>query len=269
MFLNLLTVWMPLGIGVVSKPSTANKVVTAIQGQFVMLGCSLTESSLEHCTVVWQRRDNNKVVHSYYYKKDQNTNQDLQYAGRTSLFPEELKNGNASLKLREVKLQDSGLYECYVSCKAGQVENLLSVNVAAYYDEPVLWIKQKLSGCLLTFESYGFPKADVSWYSGDNLNHSLPSKYTFQISEDGLYKVQSTMEINVRERTSNYTFVLRNAALNQTILRTLSLSSDFQHLLCFAFQRTRQWIHLLLKGRMGKKDQLHWVVSSVKNELVW
>ncbi|XP_072103366.1 CD276 antigen-like isoform X2 [Mobula birostris] len=205
------------------KPDMVPKNVIAIHGQSVVLECSV-EAPLEHCFINWQRKETGQVVHSYYYDQVQNERQDSRYAGRTTLFPEEFKNGNASLKLDRVDSLDSGLYQCHTSCNSRH-ESLLNVTVAAYYDEPVLSIRQKFSSCLLMFESHGLPIADVSWYNGDSLNRSLSAEYVYRTSDDGLYTVQSSMEVDIRGKT-NYTFVLRNAALNQTILRTLGCTSD-------------------------------------------
>ncbi|XP_072357039.1 T-lymphocyte activation antigen CD86-like isoform X3 [Scyliorhinus torazame] len=150
------------------------KELTAIINQTVVLECSFTvteESPFENFLVTWQRVESNEVVHSYYYGKDQFSEQDAQYSNRTSLFPKEFKTGNASLRLEGVNIKDIGKYQCYVSNTAGNDNGIISVTSAA---------------------------------------------------ADGLYTVQSSMEINITG-SSTYTFVLRNAAVNQTISRTLKL----------------------------------------------
>ncbi|XP_038653274.1 CD276 antigen-like isoform X2 [Scyliorhinus canicula] len=202
------------------------KELTAIINQTVVLGCNFTvteELSFENILVTWQRVESNEVVHSYYYGKDQFSEQDAQYSNRTSLFPEEFKTGNASLRLEGVNTKDIGKYQCYVSNTAGNDKGIISVTSAAYYSEPVLTIRQKLLGTILMFESSGYPKADISWYNGGNLVASFLSNCSYCQAADGLYTVRSTMEINVTGRSSTYTFVLRNAAVNQTISRTLKL----------------------------------------------
>ncbi|XP_041068593.1 CD276 antigen-like isoform X2 [Carcharodon carcharias] len=231
---NFLILWGQLTVGGF-KIQMVNENLTAIINQTIMLECSFTiVASLESIVVTWQRAMTNEVVHSYYYGKDQFSKQSPRYSGRTSLFSEEFKNGNASLRLANVSPEDNGTYQCYVS---GNDKGIISVILAAYYNEPTLIIKQKLLSTILTFESCGYPKADISWYGGDNLDASSLSKSSYNQTADGLYTVRSTMEINVTERNLTYTFVLRNAAVNQIISRTLtlliredsSLESDVSH----------------------------------------
>uniref|UniRef100_A0A8C7CVI6 Ig-like domain-containing protein n=1 Tax=Oncorhynchus kisutch TaxID=8019 RepID=A0A8C7CVI6_ONCKI len=55
-----------------------------------------------------------KEVHLYRDEKDDLVLQNPVFRGRTSLFKEELENGNTSLKLTRVKLSDAGNYTCYI-----------------------------------------------------------------------------------------------------------------------------------------------------------
>lgn len=63
----------------------------------------------------------------------------LSYKGRTSLFTEELKQGNISLKLTQVKLSDEGTYRCYVPGLSKEttvqlvVGKLLYLSVNSFY----------------------------------------------------------------------------------------------------------------------------------------
>uniref|UniRef100_UPI00398F101B CD276 antigen homolog n=1 Tax=Pristiophorus japonicus TaxID=55135 RepID=UPI00398F101B len=247
---HILVLWGQLIVGQGFEVRMIKGPVTAIHGQIAVLGCSFTVTrgpTVENLIVTWQRVETDEVVHSYYYGEDQLSKQHPQYSGRTSLFPQEFQNGNASLKLEAVRPEDTGLYQCYVSTTIGHEKGVVSVKFAAYYNEPMLLINQKLSSTILTFESRGYPKADVSWYNGDNLDNSLLSKSSHQQTADSLYTVQSSIEINVTERRSNYTFVLRNAAVNQTTSRTLSFlipenSIWNQELSCNYYTALTSWI---------------------------
>lgn len=69
--------------------------------------------------VTWQRLEDNRVVHSFYYKQDQLDKQDPAYWNRTALFLTELSKGNASVRIENVGVQDAGQYLCTVSTNQG------------------------------------------------------------------------------------------------------------------------------------------------------
>ncbi|XP_078093322.1 programmed cell death 1 ligand 1-like [Mustelus asterias] len=226
---NFLVLWVQLiaWFAVGFRVQTMKGQLIAIINQTILLECrfNITEDSMKDIVITWQRVETNEVVHSYYYGKDQLGEQNHQFSGRTSLFPEEFKNGNASLSLADVKPKDMGKYQCYVSNTAENYRRIISVTPAAFYNEPLLSIKQELSSIILTFESRGYPEADISWYNGDSLDVSFVSNCSYQAT-DGLCTIQSSMEVNVTGKRPTYTFVLRNAAVNQTISRTLTLLTE-------------------------------------------
>ncbi|XP_020384241.2 CD276 antigen-like [Rhincodon typus] len=223
---SFLVLWGRLALSKGFEVLMPKEQVIVILNQDVVLECNFTvteESPLKNIVINWQLANTSKVVHSYYYGRDQLNKQNPNYSGITSLFPEEFKSGNASLRLEGVKLKHSGKYQCYVSTASGSGEEIITVVLAAFYSEPRLIIKQKPSSTSLTFESSGYPKADISWYIGDNKDASFLSNTSYRQDADGLYTVQSTMEINSMENNSTYTFVLRNVVVNQTISRTFTL----------------------------------------------
>lgn len=96
--------------------------VRGIVGGDVILPCFLrpTSSAVEE-SVEWQRLDlEPKEVHLYRDHSDDYALQNPSYTGRTSLFHEELKNGNVSLKLTNVKRSDAGNYTCYIPTSGHQ-----------------------------------------------------------------------------------------------------------------------------------------------------
>ncbi|XP_029575897.1 butyrophilin-like protein 10 isoform X3 [Salmo trutta] len=96
--------------------------VRGIVGGDVILPCFLrsTSSAVEE-SVEWQRIDlEPKEVHLYRDRGDDYALQNPSYSGRTSLFSEELKNGNVSLKLINVKPSDAGNYTCYTPTSGHQ-----------------------------------------------------------------------------------------------------------------------------------------------------
>lgn len=61
----------------------------------------------------WQT-ENEAVVHSFHYEKDQPKYQATEFEERTQMFPEEFYKGNLSLLLKRLHKSDAGKYVCYV-----------------------------------------------------------------------------------------------------------------------------------------------------------
>ncbi|XP_042257934.1 myelin-oligodendrocyte glycoprotein-like isoform X1 [Thunnus maccoyii] len=98
------------------KMAGPSQPIVAKLGDDIILPCHLEpEVSAVSMTLEWWRPDlNPKFVHVWRDGKDELADQNPSYKGRTSLFIEELKNGNVSLKLSKVELSDNGTYRCYI-----------------------------------------------------------------------------------------------------------------------------------------------------------
>lgn len=69
--------------------------------------------------VTWQRVEDYRVVHSYYYQQDQLERQSSDYRNRTELNHKQIVEGNATLAISNFGLQDEGEYLCVVTCSLG------------------------------------------------------------------------------------------------------------------------------------------------------
>ncbi|XP_078279392.1 CD276 antigen-like isoform X2 [Rhinoraja longicauda] len=203
----------------VTVPKTA---ILGIHSHSIILGCSFNaigDFSLEHFVINWQRTENNEVVHSYHYGKDQLGQQSKQYSGRTSLFPGEFNNGNVSLKLDGLRVEDAGQYMCYISSTMGSAKGTVSLTVAAYYKEPDLLIKLQSSSVTFVLTSQGYPKASVFWQCAEDV--LFKPDVLFAETEDGLYSLQSTLEVANTQTSCNVE--IHNHLVNQTIIRKFNL----------------------------------------------
>ncbi|KAL2079473.1 hypothetical protein ACEWY4_025217 [Coilia grayii] len=89
--------------------------VTAVVGDDVLLPCYLVpHTSAENMTVTWTLNSTGALVHLYKDGRDMSDQQDAAYRGRTALFKEHLRTGNASLQLHNVQISDNGDYACSV-----------------------------------------------------------------------------------------------------------------------------------------------------------
>lgn len=70
--------------------------------------------------VEWFRlnQEQESLVHLYKNHMDQNSRQVQSYQHRTTLLKEDLKMGNASLKLSKVQFSDEGKYKCLIQSES-------------------------------------------------------------------------------------------------------------------------------------------------------
>lgn len=95
----------------------------AFVGETVVLPCTSTspeELNISHSKLYWQKEDD--LVHFLLEGHDDLMSQDEQYHGRTSLFLNEVKHGNFSLKLSNVQPQDEAVYSCIYSQSGHQTQ---------------------------------------------------------------------------------------------------------------------------------------------------
>lgn len=99
--------------------------IFAAPGNDVLLPCHLEPPlNVEELTIEWSRPDllpsSSDLLSQLQYvhvHREHHEDQDMKshlYMGRTSLFENELKHGNISLKIANVTVQDEGLYKCFV-----------------------------------------------------------------------------------------------------------------------------------------------------------
>uniref|UniRef100_A0A8K9XH58 Ig-like domain-containing protein n=1 Tax=Oncorhynchus mykiss TaxID=8022 RepID=A0A8K9XH58_ONCMY len=162
-----------------------------------------------HQSVEWQRPDlKPKEVHLYRDEKDDLVLQNPVFRGRTSLFKEELENGNTSLKLTRVKLSDAGNYTCYIPLLDHQ-KTIIQLLVGAV-SRPVIII-ERMEGdeVVLRCEAEGcYPEPVMEWC--DAQGRVLPAAGPTETSRDrkGCYTVTSHVIV---PNSDNNTFTCRAA----------------------------------------------------------
>ncbi|KAG9262215.1 hypothetical protein AMEX_G23963 [Astyanax mexicanus] len=120
--MKILWVMLLIFSGLMETLSERFKVVgpaaplVAEAGEDLILPCSLQPNiSAEDMMVEWYRQhETDTLVHLYVDREEKNREQMESYRGRTALFKEELKKGNASLKLSTLQSSDDGAYTCFI-----------------------------------------------------------------------------------------------------------------------------------------------------------
>ncbi|XP_063077554.1 butyrophilin subfamily 1 member A1-like [Engraulis encrasicolus] len=159
-------------------------VLHAVAGEDLVLPCTLKPSiSAEGMTVEWFRLNYHTakpLVHLYKDYRAQNDNQIQSYKGRTSLFQDDLKNGNVSLKLSQVQLSDEGDYKCYIQSEIYDDDNLVRVIIRGIGQAPLLSLEDNADDRInLVCESGAWkPKPSIDWldHEGRILNAEPPEE---------------------------------------------------------------------------------------------
>ncbi|NWV85597.1 MOG protein, partial [Dasyornis broadbenti] len=113
----------------------------AFVGESVVLPCSTSppeELTLSKSMLYWQI--GRKIVHFFQNGQDSLKAQDKHFHGRTSLFLDQMKHGNLSLKISNVQLGDDNEYICiYRQTEDHQTQKSkikLSVSAPPTIEEP-------------------------------------------------------------------------------------------------------------------------------------
>uniref|UniRef100_A0A673VY87 Ig-like domain-containing protein n=1 Tax=Salmo trutta TaxID=8032 RepID=A0A673VY87_SALTR len=190
--------------------------VVAVAGDDVILPCSLKPSvNAEDMTVEWTRLSlKAENVHLYRQDRDSNEDQFPSYKGRTSLFNEELKKGNVSLKLTRVTLSDAGSYRCFIPTLTSQVKETTVQLLVGAVSQPVISIVgTKGWGVVLKCESGGwFPEPEMEWL--DSSRTILPADGPPERHRDsGLYAVRRHVTVDQTD-TNNFTCRVHQLEIN-------------------------------------------------------
>ncbi|XP_027735590.1 myelin-oligodendrocyte glycoprotein-like isoform X1 [Empidonax traillii] len=106
--------WMVACLLLVSLPrGQQESIYHAFVGETVVLPCTTSppgELIFSKSMLYWQI--DKKIVHFFQKGQDSLGSQDKHFCGRTSLFLDQMKHGNLSLKISNVQLQDSAEYTC-------------------------------------------------------------------------------------------------------------------------------------------------------------
>ncbi|NXD35663.1 BTNLA protein, partial [Copsychus sechellarum] len=93
-------------------PGQLDATCHAFVGETVVLPCTTSPPGEPNKSMLYWQINTTKVVHFSKNGQDSPEYQDKNFKGRTSLFPDQMKYGNFSLKLSNVTLEDNATYSC-------------------------------------------------------------------------------------------------------------------------------------------------------------
>ncbi|XP_039598048.1 butyrophilin subfamily 1 member A1-like [Polypterus senegalus] len=168
----------------------------------VILPCALSpKSSAVGLEIRWVRKGLPEPVHLYINGNDNFQLQNKDYQGRTQLYSEELKNGNVSLLLKNIRLSDAANYTCSVLRTKWFGESSIELKVLATGRTPrITFDGRQGNGIGLSCMSSGWhPKPQVLWLSNVGTDLTSRSETKFEKDKDRLYSVRSNFKIEAND----------------------------------------------------------------------
>ncbi|XP_030609818.1 butyrophilin subfamily 2 member A2-like isoform X2 [Archocentrus centrarchus] len=204
-------------------------------GADISLPCHVDPTVYEpDFTLEWTRPDlNPRFVLVWRSGQELVDKKHQSFVGRTSLFPDELKHGNISLKLSKVKVSDQGTYRCFIP--ALETKSVIQLVVASVnISLPVIslsGVDKDQSGVILTCESAGwYPEPELLWLDAEG--HLLSAGPTETLrGPDDLYTVSSRVTVEKRH-SNNITCRVQQKNINQSRETHIHVPDDFFGLTC-------------------------------------
>ncbi|XP_069580695.1 butyrophilin subfamily 2 member A1-like [Brachyistius frenatus] len=208
--------------------------MVATRGDDITLPCHLAPATdLSDITLEWARPDlDPRFVLVRRSGQELEGKQHQSFKGRTSLFTDELKNGNVSLKLSNVKIPDGGTYRCFIPELQKDSFVQLVVGAASSPDIIIAGLDElnesykSSSGLMLDCKSAGwYPEPEVLWLDAEgNLLSAGPTESVR--GPDDLYTVSSRVTVEKRHSNS-FTCRVQQNNINQTREVHIHLPDEF------------------------------------------
>ncbi|KAJ7987463.1 hypothetical protein DPEC_G00326760 [Dallia pectoralis] len=233
--------------------------IVAVAGDDIILRCYLKPNiSVEDMTVDWL---NLEFIDERVYRYDNGRiipdDQIPSYKGRTSLFKEELRRGNASLKLTRVQVSDEGHYKCFIKSKDWYDDITIQVLLNAVGSRPVVSIEGHREGGMgLVCQSEGWhPEPDLVWLDSKGVSLSAGPPETHRDIK-GFYTVKQ--HVIVQETDTNlFTCRVSQSRINEEVETEVHIPSDL-----FDYTWRRSFIVLCVLGVItviGLSLTIYWI----------
>ncbi|KAM6894699.1 uncharacterized protein PEZ65_022352 [Lycodopsis pacificus] len=206
----------------------SSQPIVATLGDDIIVPCHLEPADdVSGLTLEWARPDlNPRFVHVWRSGIELVSKKHKSFEGRTSLFIDELKIGNASLKLSNVTLADRGTYKCYLPGLERQSLIQLVVGAVASAVITLSGMDRVRGGVLLDCASRGwYPQPEVLWLDGEgNLLSAGPTET--ERGPDHLYTVSSRVTVE-KTHSNSFTCRVQQRTTNQTRETHITVPDDF------------------------------------------
>ncbi|XP_055009467.1 uncharacterized protein LOC110174177 isoform X2 [Boleophthalmus pectinirostris] len=174
----------------------------------VVMGCRFQVSSttLSGIKVVWHwipPRGDAREVYRMEKGVEQLVTQHQDYRGRARLLTDEIRQGWAKIQVSNLRISDSGKYQCFVQTEAGADYETLSLSVFAPFksiDKRISKISER--EVRLICQSEGYPQPEVTWHNGHQFE--IKPITTIETTVDQLFKITTQINVTTLDK-NNYT----------------------------------------------------------------
>ncbi|XP_066577928.1 butyrophilin subfamily 1 member A1 isoform X2 [Amia ocellicauda] len=201
--------------------------VVVLAGEDAVLPCYLSPNiSAEDMEIRWFRETSVTPVCLFRYDRYDFSNQMPSYKGRAELFQEELKKGNVSLRLKDVRGSDDGDYYCLVRSALMEDETHIKVLVKGMGMQPSVSLHSEGGQTRLECRSEGwYPEPAVIWTDRDG--HDVTSLSNTTVQRDSQERLTVSSSIPVRQESNVFTCLIRSALSGPDWGSRLHISRDF------------------------------------------
>ncbi|XP_049735935.1 V-set domain-containing T-cell activation inhibitor 1 isoform X2 [Elephas maximus indicus] len=196
-----------IGFGISGRHSITVTTLTSAGniGEDGILSCTFEpDIKLSDIVIRWLKEGVMGLVHEFKEGKDDLSDQDEMFRGRTAVFTDQVIVGNASLRLKNVQLADAGTYKCYIITSKGKGSAYLDYKTGAF-SIPEVNVDYNASSESLRCEApRWFPQPTVVWASQVDQGANF-----LEVSN-------TTFELNSENVTMKVVSVLYNVTINNT-----------------------------------------------------
>ncbi|XP_054554114.1 butyrophilin-like protein 2 [Talpa occidentalis] len=210
--------------------------IVAELGEDIILPCSLFPiMSAENMEVRWFRSHFSESVFIYQDRQELNEKLMAQYAGRTSLMGEFLREGEAAVTVHKVQASDNGLYTCFFSNGVFDGQASLELQVAGVGSPPQVHITgpEEEGLRVLCMASGWFPEPQVQWRHPHG-EEFLEFSKVYTKDTEGLFSVEAALVVRDRSTRTVTCSILNPRMKHQEKAMTIVIPEPF-------FPRTSPW----------------------------
>uniref|UniRef100_A0A8D0U322 Ig-like domain-containing protein n=1 Tax=Sus scrofa TaxID=9823 RepID=A0A8D0U322_PIG len=203
-----------IGFGISGRHSITVTTLTSAGniGEDGILSCTFEpDIKLSDIVIQWLKEGVTGLVHEFKKGRDDLSDQDEIFRGRTAVFADQVIVGNASLRLKNVQLTDAGTYKCYIITSKGKGNAKLEYKTGAFSIPEVNVDSNASSESLRCEAPRWFPQPTVVWASqvDQGANFSEVSNTSFELNPENVTMKVVSMLYNVTINTT-YSCMIEN-----------------------------------------------------------